>query len=430
MKYVIDDINVLDGSYQMELKQHQYILIEDNLIKQISNQPINEICKHINGKDLYITPGLINLHVHLPANGKLSKKNKDKTKLVQFIKNNSIGQKIGLLLIKNNAKQALLGGVTTERAVGGVGNLDSKLRDLINCGKAIGPRLIVSNEAICTPKGHMEGTVSVAVNSTEEAVKAVEQRKNEGVDIIKIMITGGVLDCKEIGHPGDLKMSEEMVKAICEKAHSLNLKVAAHVEGPEGMHIAIQNGVDTIEHGYILDTKYIDEFIARNGVLVATLSPALPIAFLDSASLGLPSAAQINSNAFCKGSIELINYMKDHQGLIGLGTDVGCPLVTHYDAWREMNYFSTYINDVDLNYALHTMTETNAQILGLEDKIGLVKEGMLADLVLLKENPLENINAFANPYLVIKNGIIYRKKVKKNKSIENIISNIKLKSIE
>ncbi|MDO4197946.1 MAG: amidohydrolase family protein, partial [Erysipelotrichaceae bacterium] len=280
-KYLIKNVNILDGTYQMKLKEGYDILIEDGKIVKI-DQNISYEGKVLDGKGQYVIPGLINLHVHLPATGKVGKKKLgDLRGLVKFMKSNPICREIGIGIGASSAKMELLSGVTTLRAVGGVSNFDTKLADRIKKGKTAGPRILASNEAICTPGGHMEGTVSVAVNSVEEAEDLVEKTAKDGADLIKLMITGGVLDCKVKGHPGDLKMDEEMVKACCDRAHELGLKVAAHVEGPEGVEIACRAGVDTIEHGAPPSDEAISILKERNGALVCTLSPAIPLYKID-----------------------------------------------------------------------------------------------------------------------------------------------------
>ena len=114
------------------------------------------------------------------------------------------------------------------------------------------------------PGGHMAGSVAVAAHSTEEALAHLRECKKENVDIIKLMITGGVLDAKWKGVPGELKMPPEMVRAVCDEAHSMGYKVAAHVESTEGVRVALENGVDSIEHGAKPDEEIISKKRARS----------------------------------------------------------------------------------------------------------------------------------------------------------------------
>lgn len=423
-KLLLKNCNILNGKETMSLQEDMDILIEGNKISKIGKN-INVKAKVIDCQNKFILPGLINLHVHLPASGKLSKKKASDTKnLIKFIKSNSFTRKIGVLLCKNHAKEALLSGVTTIRTVGGVANFDSIVRDKINEGKYIGPRIFSCDEAIGVKGGHMDGTVAVAANNINEAIELVEQRKRDGADWIKLMITGGVLDCKEIGHPGELRMSAEMVKACSDKAHELGLKVCAHVEGPEGIEIAIKNGVDTIEHGSSVSDDLLDEFAKRGGALVQTISAAAPFIYLDPSKSIYGEVAKINSQVVLNNMLDMVSKCIKHNIPVGLGTDVGCPYVTNSNFYNEILYSTKLIKGMTPICAIHHATEVNAQILGISDKIGTIEEGKLADILIVDDNPLNNLYALGNPILVIKDGIIYKGKRKKYKDIDIKINEI------
>lgn len=211
-------------------------------------------------KRRYIMPGLINMHVHLAGNGKPQKKQRDNEKLVKILMGNALMRSIAYGMVAGFAKTELMSGVTTIRTVGGLGSFDTKLRDEINAGTKMGPRILAANEGISVPGGHMAGSVAVAADSIDTALKHLEQSEKEKVDLIKLMITGGVMDAKEKGVPGELKMSPEMVKVVCDKAHENGYLVAAHVESPQGVRVALENGVDSIEHGAKIDDDTIKLF--------------------------------------------------------------------------------------------------------------------------------------------------------------------------
>ena len=170
---------------------------------------------------------------------------------------NALMRSIAYGMVAGFAKTELMSGVTTIRTVGGLGSFDTKLRDEINAGTKMGPRILAANEGISVPGGHMAGSVAVAADSIDTALKHLEQSEKEKVDLIKLMITGGVMDAKEKGVPGELKMSPEMVKVVCDKAHENGYLVAAHVESPQGVRVALENGVDSIEHGAKIDDDTI-----------------------------------------------------------------------------------------------------------------------------------------------------------------------------
>ncbi|UKI50726.1 MAG: amidohydrolase family protein [Clostridium sp.] len=188
------------------------------------------------------------------------------------------------------------------------------------------------------------------------------------------MITGGILDSKERGKIGLLKMPADMVKCLCDEAHKEGLRVAAHVEGSEGVKIAIENGVDTIEHGAPVDDSTLLMLKKENKAYVATFSPAIPLSFLDPISLGYSADVSYNSKVLLDGMVELTNKCLANKIIVGLGTDTGCPLVTHYDMWRELCYFKKYAN-VTNKYAIHTATLINAKIAGVSKETGSISIG-------------------------------------------------------
>ncbi len=264
----------------------------------------------------------------------------------------------------------------------------------------------------------MAGSVALACSSTEEAVRKVREIAAEGVDLIKLMITGGVLDATEKGEPGVLRMQPEMVKACCDEAHRLGLKVAAHVESPEGVRVALENGVDSIEHGAKPDEEIIRLFKEKNACHVATLSPALPYALFDRSISGASEMAQYNGNIVFEGIKECAKECLKNDIPVGLGTDTGCPYITHYDMWREVNYFHKFCG-VSNAFALYTATKRNAELVGLGDKTGTVEAGKAADLIAVEQNPLEDLKALRNMSLVMARGkLILNPHVKKMAEVE------------
>ena len=189
----------------------------------------------------------------------------------------------------------------------------------------------------------MAGSVAVAAATIDDALAQLAKSEQEKVDLIKLMITGGVLDAKEKGVPGELKMSPEMVKAVCQKAHADGYLVAAHVESPEGVRVALENGVDSIEHGAKLDDTMIRLFKERGAFLCTTLSPALPYALFDRSVTNATEVEQFNGNVVFEGIIDCAKAALANDIPVVLGNDVGCPWITQYDFWRELYYFHKYV---------------------------------------------------------------------------------------
>lgn len=361
---------------------------------------------------------MINLHVHLPASGKPKEKQQDNVKAVKLVTSNGLTKWVGRKMCESYAKTQLLSGVTTIRTMGGVLNFDSVIRDRIASGAVVGPRILAANMAVSVPEGHMAGSLAYVAGSPEEAKAFVQKIAADKPDVIKLMITGGVLDARVKGEPGVLKMPAEYVKAACDEAHRLGLRVAAHVESTEGVRVALENGVDTIEHGAKPDETIIKLFKERKACHVATLSPALPYALFDRSISHVSEMEQYNGEVVFKGIIECAKACLENGIPVGLGTDTGCPYITHYDMWREVNYFQKYCG-VSNAFALYTATKGNAELAGLGDVTGSIEAGKCADFIVTKENPLEKLEALRNISMVTARGnVIHAPKVKKMPMVE------------
>lgn len=409
----------------MQVQEGQVILVENERITEIL--PAEEAGKRnlkasgyeeIDLQGKYILPGLINMHVHLAGNGKPQKKQRDNEALVKKIMSNGLTKAIAYHMVCGFAKDELYSGVTTIRTVGGLGDFDTRLRDDIAAGKKPGPRILAANEGISVPGGHMAGSVAIAAGSIEEALQHLEIAKAQKVDLVKLIITGGVLDAKEKGVPGELKMAPEMVKAVCDKAHAMGYKVAAHVESPKGVKVALQNGVDSIEHGAKADEEMIALFKEHNAFLCTTLSPALPYALFDRSITNASEVEQFNGNVVFEGIIDCAKAAIANDIPVVLGNDVGCPWITQYDFWRELYYFHKYVG-VSNTFALYTATCRGAEMAGIGDITGTLEPGKCADMIVVEKNPLEDIRALRNVDMVVSQGKVLRSpKVKKKQIVE------------
>ena len=409
----------------MQVQEGQVILVENERITELL--PAEEAGKRnlkasgyeeIDLQGKYILPGLINMHVHLAGNGKPQKKQRDNEALVKKIMSNGLTKAIAYNMVCGFAKDELYSGVTTIRTVGGLGDFDTRLRDDIAAGKKPGPRILAANEGISVPGGHMAGSVAIAADSVEEALQHLETSKAQKVDLVKLMITGGVLDAKEKGVPGELKMAPEMVKAVCDKAHTMGYMVAAHVESPEGVKVALKNGVDSIEHGAKADEEMISLFKEHNAFLCTTLSPALPYALFDRSITNASEVEQFNGNVVFEGIIDCAKAAIANDIPVVLGNDVGCPWITQYDFWRELYYFHKYVG-VSNAFALYTATCRGAEMAGIGDITGTLEPGKCADMIVVEKNPLEDLRVLRNVDIVIAQGKVIRApKVKKKQIVE------------
>lgn len=425
MKYAYINGIILDGSKDMVPQEGKMILTDGEKIEGIV-LPKDENGNEVNLKDYeivdlegkYIMPGLVNMHLHLPANGRPKKKEDDNVKKVKLLTSNALFRKAVRMVCEGSARTQLMSGVTTIRTMGGVLAVDSAIRDRIYDGKTVGPRILASNMAVSVEGGHMAHSLALVAHSSDEARQLVKQIAEGKPDVIKLMITGGVLDAKKKGEPGELKMPAEYVKAACEEAHSIGIKVAAHVESPEGVKVALENGVDTIEHGAMPDDEMISLFKKTGACQIATISPALPFALFDREISGVSEVAQYNGKIVFDGIIECAKACLANDIPVGLGTDTGCPYITHYDMWREVNYFQKYC-DVSSAFALYTATKLNAELAGLGDITGSIEAGKCADFIVTKSNPLDDLTVLRKIDMVVTRGkIINNPKVKKMANVE------------
>ncbi len=408
MKYAFINGIILDGTEDMQPRRGYAVLTDGDKIEKIVPQTgkfPGYVTVDLEGK--YLMPGLINLHVHLPGSGKPKKKETDTKKLVKLVETNKATRYAGRLICRSFAKTELMSGVTTVRTVGGVLNLDSIVRDEVAAGKTIGCRILAGNMAVSVPGGHMAGSLAYEATSAEEAAMFVRKIAEDKPDLIKLMITGGVLDAKAMGEPGELKMPPEFVKAACDAAHELGLKVAAHVESPEGVRVALENGVDTIEHGAAPDEYILNLFKERGAAHVCTISPALPFALFDQSVSHVDDMAKYNGQIVFEGVIDCARKCLASGIPVGLGTDTGCPYVTHTDMWRELCYFHRYCG-VTNKFALYSATLGNAKIAGIDHITGSIEPGKCADFIVTSENPLTNLTNMRNIDMVMAFGKLHR----------------------
>lgn len=419
MNFALANGIILDGTRQMQPQKGLSVLVKDGKIidlvpdtTDLSNYRVIDLHGH------YLLPGLINMHVHLAGSGKPQKKQRDNEKLVKTIMGSSLTRAVAYKMVAGFAKDELLGGVTTIRTVGGLGDFDTRLRDEIASGKKIGPRILASNQGISVPGGHMAGSVAIAAADIPDALRALERSEKEKVDLIKLMITGGVLDAKEKGVPGELKMPPEMVRAVCEKAHQDGYLVAAHVESPEGVRVALENGVDSIEHGAKMDDAMIQLFKERGAFLCTTISPALPYAFFDRSITNATEVEQYNGKIVFEGIVDCSKAAIANDIPVVLGNDVGCPWITQYDFWRELYYFHKYVG-VSNAFALYTATLRSAELAGIGTITGSIQKGKSADMIVAAQNPLEDLRVLRHLEMVMARGtMIEQPKLKKRKQVE------------
>lgn len=437
VRYGFKNCNILEGNPNTRVRHNMTILIDGETIQKIG--PSEEIkipdgYELTDGQGKYIMPGLINAHVHLFGSGKPMKAIGGGNAQKRLVKLLSTKPGLSVLdkMVQQHVMEELYSGVTTVRAVGDLFYSDVKVRDKINSGKLVGPRLLVSGPAITVTGGHGFGSFAEVCDSPWEGRKCVRKNVYEQVDLIKICVTGGVSDARKVGDAGKLKMTQEEVTAICEEAHKLGCLVAAHAESQEGVRTALRGGVDTVEHGSAFDDEMIALF--RNNpkslrgwsALITTISPAVPLYALPPSITKLSEVARQNAQIILEGIITGAKQALANGIRVGFGTDASCPFVSQYDTWRELEYAVQYAGFTP-EQAIFSATKGNAEILGIDRETGTVEEGKSADFLMLDSNPLEEIRVLSHPHMVISRGErIDCSRLKKIQVIDDAVEKIKL----
>jgi imidazolonepropionase-like amidohydrolase len=397
--------NLIDGKSK-EVFSQMTIVVEGNKIiavnKGFTKPDAQSTLIDLSKKT--VMPGLIDMHVHLE-----SETSKDAL-LKRFTQNEAD------IAFQSTvyAKRTLLAGFTTVRDCGGTG-VNISLRNAINQGTVIGPRVFTAGKAIATTGGHADptngsrrdlmgdpGPKEGVVDGDDDAAKAVRQRYKDGADFIKITATGGVLSVAKDG--SGPQFTQEEVNAIVATARDYGMIVAAHAHGAEGMKRAVLAGVTTIEHGTLMTDEIMDLMIQKGTVHVPTIIAGKSAA--EYAKIPGYYPALVVPKALAIGPKIQDTFGRSYKrGVkIAFGTDAG--VFPHGDNAREFGYMVEA--GMPAIEALLSAMQSNANILGMGDKVGSVENGKLADLVGVNENPVTNIKTMEKVTFVMKDGVVYK----------------------
>lgn len=338
-----------------------------------------------------ITPGLVNAHVHLEMSGQ-----PDPLSIV-----NHFTPMQRLLHAVENARKSIEAGVTTVRDVGATGAIAIEIRDAIEQERIPGPRMRAAGKVLCMTGGH-GWPMGRAVDNPWEARKGVREQRLDGADCIKLIATGGVLTKGAV--PGIAQLTVEEMSAACEEAHRHEMRVAAHAIGTEGIKNALLSGVDSIEHGHMLDDEAIALFKERGAYLVPTLTA--PACILEHAESGgqpdyvVRKAREINEHA-------LRNIRRAFEAGVKIagGSDAGTPFNFHERYGDEVVLMHKLLG-MSAQQALHAATAVAAELIGLHS--GKLEPGQPADLLLLDADISRDLNALCSPAAVLKAGAFVR----------------------
>lgn len=396
---------LIDG-ISNDAKKNMTIVVEKNRITAVENgfssPGTND--KTIDLKNKTVTPGWIDMHVHFEGETKKG------GAADRFILNPA---DIAFESIKY-ANVTLMAGFTTVRDLGGTG-VNVSLRNAINKGQVIGPRIYTAGKAIGTTGGHADPTNGYrkdlmgnpgpnegVINGVEDAYHAVRQRYKDGSDLIKITATGGVLSQAKDG--ANAQFTEEEVKAIVAAAKDYGFKVAAHAHGAEGIKRAVRGGVNSIEHGTFMDEEGM-ELMKKNGAfLVPTITAGKATA--DSAKIPGYYTDIVTPKALATGPQIQATFAKAYKAgvRIAFGTDAG--VYKHGLNWKEFGYMIEA--GMPAMEAIKAATINAAELLGEKEKLGSIEVGKIADIVAVDGDPLKDSQVFGKVIFVMKDGVVYK----------------------
>ncbi|MBC2846328.1 metal-dependent hydrolase family protein [Winogradskyella flava] len=383
------------------------VIISGNKITAVQNgytNPKNSEDTVIDLKAKTVMPGLIDMHVHIESET-------NPKKYLEAYTQNDADVAFGSV---KYAEITLMSGFTTVRDLGGSG-VNVSLRNAINAGKIDGPRIFTAEKALATTGGHADPTNGAkkslignpgpkegVVNGVEDAKKAVRQRYKNGADLIKITATGGVLSVAKSGQNPQFTVEE--IKAICETAKDYGFHVAAHAHGDEGMQRAILGGVKTIEHGTLMSAETMELMKKHDVYLVPTISAGKFVS--EKAQIKGYYPEIIVPKALDIGPKIQDMFGRAYKSGVGIAFGTDAAVFYHGDNGKEFGYMVEA--GMPAIETIQSATVTNAMILKMDDQLGQIKTGYLADIIAVDEDPTKNISTMENVTFVMKNGVIYK----------------------
>jgi imidazolonepropionase-like amidohydrolase len=357
-------------------------------------------------REHFVLPGLIDSHVHLTN---------DLGGVAGQLASVQRSQSDNALEAAVNARKTLLAGFTTVRNLGDSDGEIRALRDAIAAGKLPGPRILTANTSISATAGHGDPTLGFRAelhdaldtagntcNGVESCRQAVRRQVAQGADVIKLLITGGVNS--RIGAGLGAQMFEDEARAVIETARMYGKTVAVHAHGADGINLALRLGVDSIEHGTLLDAEGLRLFQASGAYYVPTLSTVN----------GYRERLAANPEAYTGEVLEKIQWRIGITGKsleqavparvkIAFGTDAG---VSRHG--RNADEFELMVaHGMTPSQAIVAATRNAADLLGLGDSIGSLEPGKQADLIAVRGNPLEDVTVLKQVSLVMKGGELH-----------------------
>ncbi len=392
----------------LQVNERMTIVVEGNKITAVKSgyEKGEAADKVIDLTRFTVMPGLMDMHVHIEGE---TKKGNVADRFTQNPEEIAFeAQKI--------ANTTLMAGFTTVRDLGGSG-VNIALRNAINKGLVIGPRIFTCGKIISTTGGHGDptngyrrdlmddpGPKEGVINGVEDARKAVRQRYKDGADLIKITATGGVLSLARNGQ--NPQFTEEEIRAVVETAKDYGFLVAAHAHGAEGMKRAIRAGVTSIEHGTLMDDEAIELFRKYGTWYVPTITAGRSVG--DSAKIPGFYPAIIVPKAIEIGGQIQATFSKAYKAGVKVAFGTDAAVFAHGKNYMEFQYMVE--GGMPVLETIKCATLNAAEMMGMKKSMGSIEAGKLADIIAVDGDPVADIKVMKNVVFVMKDGTVYKTK--------------------
>lgn len=328
-----------------------------------------------------LLPGFIDCHVHLCMDG-------SPDPMAAIMAESPVAT---TLKAARMARDTILGGVTTIRDMGGKDGIDLGIKQSIAEGLIPGPRMLVSGKLICMTGGH-GWPIGRESNGVDDVRRAAREQIKAGADIVKLMATGGVLT--PAVEPGSEQLTEDELRAGIEEAHKAGRKTATHAMGTRGIMNALRAGIDTIEHGVYLDDETVAYMIEHGVAYIPTIAALYNIE-VNGVEAGIPDWAVAKTMKVKPHHFESVRMAREAGVKIAMGTDAGTPFNYHGRNLDEIRLLAELGGFAPLA-AVESGTRVAAEVLGLDDQIGTIEKGKLADLIVVAGNPLDDLKILSD----------------------------------